>query len=1796
MATNFDTVLTTFTGYEFFYKRTVPSGRSVGDTCRFVLAQLLHDPGHVSIGNCQELFKDVRVGYYDGNSWSQIGRDIIGNNIFFEAQANHAVDSDAYVIYFGNANEATTPMSAGIMIDDDFDNSSLGADWYSKAFNSGDVAETSFLNVEAPANGDVACFGHNGALASNFLSSVKLSKQDGTAGTQGVGAFTIWQLATDPAGWTDIADFHSSTGKNLSNDRRIRITIQYSGGYYAIFVTKWTDGVGGAATYDFANEDWTGGLYRIENATDEIRFTVEKSGSTWRIWIWQNDKLITRLPIEATDVYDDGSNPYYEQHGATWNNNHHCHFHYSNGQYIGSLGTLCTGVLTKYQKVNLEDTTLLGNDIDYEDLTTLLYYQSLEAGAGREAGIAFTATESNYVSKIVVKLKQANVAETDAKYHMVGELWSVSGGVPQTLLGRCRRSSLDVEKSTETIQDKEFYFPCPAYVDLNDELMFVQRVYGGNGTSGIYVYAQSVGSGGTMARRTRANGIWGAWSVFTTKIGSIKVYYGKPKIVGQVYSFGSNDVANPILESGSLGWEADIVTPYDSCILMLCQAIWDGSQFVVPYNADTIDNNSWALDTLERNLGISTGGALTSLSKVNQDVLIPLASGTHINQDMNIYDLTPHEYKAYYRSFYTTPVGIKERHLRHMSSTDVLVTKNNADGGWVTDGEVTYPWPDCTHVQWPHVWLDGGTTYIMAMYRRSTTVPEGYRFVPMVAEKDTNTTLKNAYAMYVDMTDIVQTPGYSGWQGARQLYEDTKGVGFHSLFSVQREVDEADGNYVYDMWGFTTGDKKIFGSPYIIKERDSGYVNADLGFIAPIMVDDEIVVYSGVRNYCLSGTGRNACEAAGAPYTNDVGNLASVVLTVPVPIITPPDRGHEAFNDLLGYNHLLAGTIPICNQDDLLCIDMQSLINTNNGVGLINDGYVKDDDDYSDLRIAYESGGTWTDIARQVIASHINNSYIAFKAQANHALEVADKYITYFGNSQPAGSLFELTEVTNDDLDNSSFDTTKLWKYEDGGTVTETDKLLAASAAAGEVACWGNKGAISSFMRGAVTVRANVNTNNHMTLFSIFQSSTDPQTWDATEFDNDSFMLAAHRFRITLVYQAANTYRMYIVYLDDTDTNRLWDFAGEEWSTSNVYKEFTGSATCPYFQVIANRDGSDWSVKVYNENDDTLVAEFTITDMKDDTEDYYHLAGDWRGAFWYGQMEYTHFSMFNGLEATKEETKQNRPYDDNLSVYYENDVEAFKLGCWGADQSDGRMGGIVITLPAGIYSKLAFKLIQGTAFNIQIPDNGLVYVEVFSVSGSPTNLLTRAKKCALGIEENGNSYQYLEFELPSPVVLTGVTTLGFFLIVKGDGGGAAPTQYLALGEESVGSGGNAWYRNRTGGVWQSWTNIPTRNMGFKIWNGNYGVLGDRPVSLVSRDGPILVADNTPSWEHDIEDGDDAEHIYISQVLEDGSNKLILYSSYDDDWAVGLVSRSAGAGIATQDDLSDITKYDQDPLLIHEDIGLGTEISGHHGLFIYDNTPGARKAYYRAKYKTPLVGGKDRHIRHTSNAHANWNQPESGGGWGPDGVVTYPWPICRDIFSPEPYEDGGTVFVVATYDFNGSDSYLAGISKILIGERSTDTTWKNARPIFLDDSDFGGQTITGIFGVYGRIQTSDNYYHGMVVVQRPLEPPAGGNTHYYEAYVVSSLDGFVWGSPYKILGIGSAGTEDEMGAGTAFIFGDNKLVYTAVRKYESPPVTPPYYRVQANIATIQTLELLVGGSSPLFSNIFESNIFGGLICG
>ena len=493
---------------------------------------------------------------------------------------------------------------------------------------------------------------------------------------------------------------------------------------------------------------------------------------------------------------------------------------------------------------------------------------------------------------------------------------------------------------------------------------------------------------------------------------------------------------------------------------------------------------------------------------------------------------------------------------------------------------------------------------------------------------------------------------------------------------------------------------------------------------------------------------------------------------------------------------------------------------------------------------------------------------------------------------------------------------------------------------------------------------------------------------------------------------------------------------------------------------------------------------------------------------------------------------------------------------YGANQLNGRGISLPFTVTeAGDYQFFEMLVRQAGSSAILAGD---MIVEVYSDNaGVPGTLLGRAWTTTMGVDKSTGSYGWLWAYCPSKLTLSP----GTYHLVPTVNGTGSTSQAISFACQS---GGSTPYRTRTAGSWSGWGTVANKRPCVRAYSGWPALVGGR-WDLDARNGTILRATGTPSWEQTgSEDLGYGEHFNVSEAHWDGSAWRVLYATYDDRTGQGGVTYARGLGAATGPTLASLTKYNQNPLVTIPLAQHSSRLETHTPC-VYDWTPGAMKGYFRG-YAYDLDPTQQRILYHMSNAHANWYQPQSGGGWQNDGVVNYSWPTVQNILNPHAWYDGATVKVQLFVQTS------TGGGRMVIADQATPTSLVNATPVYIDLSDV--DTVSALIGA--RYEAGSGIIHGLATKQNTKSDSYG--TYYFEGWALSSGDGIIYTSPYPLLPYDNTATNEHCGAdaaaGTGFVEetdGTIRVVYAGVNRYYTAAAGDLDMEVVTNMATVQYVD-------------------------
>jgi hypothetical protein len=575
----------------------------------------------------------------------------------------------------------------------------------------------------------------------------------------------------------------------------------------------------------------------------------------------------------------------------------------------------------------------------------------------------------------------------------------------------------------------------------------------------------------------------------------------------------------------------------------------------------------------------------------------------------------------------------------------------------------------------------------------------------------------------------------------------------------------------------------------------------------------------------------------------------------------------------------------------------------------------------------------------------------------------------------------------------------------------------------------------------------------------------------------------------------------------------------------------------------------------------------TITDLNNNGGSaYYNLQGDIYDWLFYGETRYTNFH-YEPIDViiTREPAKQNLLCSNTRILDSAQEINTTSDYAYGADQPTGQQIGILFT-PTVLDDYQYFEVLLRQTDSNNIIANDITYELWETAAGIPSVQIGRGKMSSLPVEKSTGIYQWQPVFFPSRLHLSAGTTYALVAFVNGAG---SATQALSFGAQSVGSGGTMVYRSRTGSVCGSWGVVPTKDGAIRVYKG-WPALPGRRLTISERLGTSLLnTDNIPSWEASIPEdaatppdceaiGGSATHWDVASQMWQG-----FYNAYENR-SLFYTQLYQGFGAVSGPTLTSLTKVNQDPL-----ITIGANETYYSGLECYDWTPGAMKGYYRNYYYPSGIGGQYRRLHHASNAHANWSQPGSAGGWQDDGAVTYPWPTVANLMGGKVWKEGNIVYVQTGIELVNNN----GTSRTIIAEQDGPLTLKNGKPIYLDmtDMSFADVVANGILG--GQFQTSDGYYHSTIAEQKLLTGDSAG-TYYFNTWGLSSVDRYIYGCPYPLLMRDAALPNEYLGVAGAGVMSDTLIGYQAVNRYYAS--ARPFVQMSVNYASV-TIEIAAGGS-------------------
>lgn len=861
-------VLDTFTDFNFYYSLDTPAVSS-GEIIEANLMNITKTIGLETYGYIRPDYKDLRVAYnHPSTGWEDIDRSIHENSVYFAAQATDATpQSGKYAVYFGCTQDDTLSAPEDVGSPDAFDNSSFNTNlWYSTKSAGATLSETTSLLVSTPTANDYAVWGAKGAMVEGR--SVTVRGKIPSTTTSYFYLMQITQAATDPAGWSS-SDFINTT---INANRRCGVMSYYTGTKYLLNVFH-SDVDGTIQYWNNATKAWvtspttfdlnTGGSW-----SDEIESTFEFTDNYCRWTVKNITTGVTYLDRERIRLYDDSSGSYYNLQGDVFSN----YYAYSGTFTLGAAGVV-GGTKTKPGKTQRAwdtDTIALMQSNSTNDAKVSCF--GCDQTVGKQMGIQFTMSSEDHIARIEILGRQES-AGNEVEGDMFCYLYEDNGsGFPGEFMGRGVGYAYGIEKYTESFQWVPFYFPAHPKLPAGDYVaVFEVNGYCVEGTTDVEWASDSVASGGTLIKRTRAAGSWGSWSSDSTKIPCHKIYTGHPKTAQDRITFGSRESTNPVLEATGIPtwegyWNADIAEH-----LAIYDCMWDdvGEEYRVVYSSYTWDSSPPGI--IYRDLGVGHGDDLLSLSKYDQFPLFYRASGVTEHATPKIYDWTQSDMKMILRAKYGTMTDGMMRHLRYATNTHSTWYQNETGGGWDDQGIITYPWPLCDNVLGNVVFVVDSTIYVAASYNYDNT-NFGHESRVMIGEFDeSGLELSNGRGIYLDYTDMDVGNAFNFVGGIYKTEDDW----YHCVITEQYTVvGEDGGDYAFRVWICSSQDFYNFASPDLLMDREESAPREGQGPDgAGIILPDGKFLYTGINRYWI-GTPPDYDD----PVIDVVANLAYLTL------------------------------------------------------------------------------------------------------------------------------------------------------------------------------------------------------------------------------------------------------------------------------------------------------------------------------------------------------------------------------------------------------------------------------------------------------------------------------------------------------------------------------------------------------------------------------------------------------------------------------------------------------------------------------------------------------------------------------------------------------------------------------------------------------------------------------------------------------------------------------------------------------------------------------------------------------
>lgn len=885
-----------------------------------------------------------------------------------------------------------------------------------------------------------------------------------------------------------------------------------------------------------------------------------------------------------------------------------------------------------------------------------------------------------------------------------------------------------------------------------------------------------------------------------------------------------------------------------------------------------------------------------------------------------------------------------------------------------------------------------------------------------------------------------------------------------------------------------------------------------------------------------------------------------------VDITGETDLSPSPLNTFTDYTYYYKVVSPVSTSGDVLEVDLDNMTTT---PGLKSWGYVRDD--LNDFRVAYYNGSVWAQIGRTLSGCLLGGICLEFDG--------SNDYLHKSGGSASLENANYTLEATITPTTNQI---SMIVSYRPQGADTDGRGYHMFINAAGYLFC--RQGPANGWQQLQSTVTLTMGTTYHVactydgtTQRLVIDGSEDNSRTPTTQgitYTNGSGSEGKHFY----IGRSTDNNGTGVYYFPGRiDDVRIFNTARSE-ATINADKNsecssgWTGIVGCWHLNEGTGTTTADSSGNAITLNLINMASPPTETSgwtglgnkLRFKTQANHATLSGERYAIYFGYASETTSPTSIVWEAkdysvSREEAKRNKPQSDSLTTEYSQATNDTSDHAFGGDQATGRQVGFTWTASStGQYQKMEVWIRQTATTNIEAYD---MIVEVWDDSGGvPGSVITKTSASTFGAEKSTGSYQKAIVFFPSKLTLTSGTKYHFTFQVNGAG---SATQAISFGAQTVGSGGDLIYRTRSSSTWGSWTSDATKDFAVIIYKGTQA-MADRRVTLTSAlsTDPTLPIDDVPSWEA-VYPTQNAQWLTPSQYHWTGTEWRGPYISYNNDIVLPTtVPREVGGFSGSS--LTTLSKFNQDPMV---SFPAGTiELNSP---WIYDWDSPTFKMYLRAFY-SPAQSGKKRHLRHYTNTHANWYQPEGAGGWADDGEVTYNHPICENFWGPPvAWMDGSTLRVVASCSLNDGDTGLQrGIAEYEVNSGDP-TLWENAKFFYMDKTDLS--ETNQFFGPQKRVETSDGYVHSSVFVQYTASGDLHGN-YYFEGWFTSSIDGYIWSSPYPV-GFRNEFNPVEQQGVDMFLIDDSTIGVTGIGRYWiSGEGEKPFHNHKSFTASAQVLSL------------------------